>query len=62
MSKNVRQSNINATSNIKPFNLFHDMAMFPIYKYQSSDLLCKSTDWSLYEGNIVMKKVKLNIK
>ena len=26
--------------------------MFPSYRNQSVDLLCKSTDWFLYDGNI----------
>ena len=29
--------------------------MFPSYRKQSDDLLCKSTDWFLYDGNMVVK-------
>ena len=27
--------------------------MFPSYRNQSVDLLCKSADWFLYDGNII---------
>ena len=29
--------------------------MFPSYRNQSVDLLCKSTNWFLYDGNLVVK-------
>ena len=32
--------------------------MFPSYRNQSVDLLCKSTDWFLYDGNIGRYSVK----
>ena len=32
--------------------------MFQSYRNQSVDLLCKSTDWFLYDGNIDRQKVK----
>ena len=32
--------------------------MFPSYRHQSIDLLCKSTDWCLYDGNIGRKRGK----
>ena len=31
--------------------------MFPSYRNQFVDLLCKSTDWFLYDGNIGLQKV-----
>ena len=35
--------------------------MFPSYRNQSVDLLCKSTDWFLYiMGTLVVKKLILN--
>ena len=32
--------------------------MFPSYRNQSADLQSKSTDWSLYDGNIGRQGVK----
>ena len=32
--------------------------MFPSYRNKSVDLLCKSTDWFQYDGNIGRLKVK----
>ena len=32
--------------------------MFPSYRNQSFDLLSKSTDWFLYDGNIIRSRVK----
>ena len=34
--------------------------MFPSYRNQSVEFLCKSTDWFLYDGNIGRKKVKFS--
>ena len=33
--------------------------MFPSYRNQSVDLLCKSIDWFLYDGNIGRYRVNL---
>ena len=29
--------------------------MFPLHRNQSVDLLCKSTDWFLYDGKLAVK-------
>ena len=34
-------------------NLIHQWLMFPSYRNQSADLLCKYIVWFLYDGNIV---------
>ena len=31
--------------------LTHEVQVLPSYRNQSIDLLCKSIDWFLYEGN-----------
>ena len=36
--------------------------MFQSFRNQSVDLLCKSTDWFLYDGNIGRQKVKSSEK
>ena len=36
--------------------------MFPSYRNQSVDLLCKSTDWFLYNGNIGRKGLRQLVK
>ena len=35
--------------------------MFPSYRNQSVDLLCKSIDWFLYDENIGLQKVKVDL-
>ena len=34
-----------------PKSLTHEVPVLPSYRSQSIDLLCKSIDWFLYEGN-----------
>ena len=33
--------------------LAHEVPVFPLYRNQSIDLLCKLIDWFLYEGNTI---------
>ena len=35
--------------------------MLPSYRNLSVDLLCRSTDWFLYDGNIGLQNVKLRL-
>ena len=46
-------------SQISPLILTHEMPVLPSYRNQPIDLLCKSIDWFLYEGNIGISWVKL---
>ena len=34
------------------FRLTYQTPKLPLYRKQSIDLLCKSTDWFLYDGNV----------
>ena len=36
--------------------------MFPSYRNQSVDLQSKSTDWFLYDGTLVVKRLILEVK
>ena len=43
--------------NLRKFTLWRPM--FPSYRNQPVDLLCKSTDWCLCDGTLVVKGLKI---
>ena len=42
---------LNKNINLNNITLTHSVPLLPSYRNQSIDVLCKSIDWFLYEGN-----------